>query len=172
MTFLGIIIILVCIALLWADPILERMTKDSRNPVDLIKDNRKWMIWGTMVLSLVLIFNPFVYNSDGERTYVQDPILGTEKVVFEPGYHWGGFFHRSTEWPDVMTTDLENIPIRFNDATQATAEATVRWQLPNNELDMIALHKAYRSDSKLQSRTLTPYSRECLAFSSQLMELV
>ena len=30
-------------------------------------------------------FNPLIYNNAGERTYVQDPFVGTEKIVFEPG---------------------------------------------------------------------------------------
>jgi len=170
MTFLGFLILLISVGILVADPILEKITAHTKVPIDLIRDNRKWILYITIFIGLILIVNPFVYNSDGERTYVQDPWFKKEKVVFEPGYSWGGFFHRQTEWPDVMTTDLEDIPIRFNDATQAKAYATVRWQLPNSEEDMIALHKAYRSPEKLQSRTLKPYSVECLGFSSQLME--
>ena len=170
MSFLGFIIILISVSVLIADPILEKFSANRAIPIDLIKDNRKWILVLTILLGILLMINPFVYNADGERTYVQDPWLKTEKVIFEPGYTWGGFFHRSTEWPDVMSTVLEDIPIRFDDATQAKADANVRWELPKEEQTMINLHKSYRSPDKLQTRTLEPYSKECLGFASQLME--
>ena len=170
MSLLGFILLLLSVSILVADPILEKLSAHRTVPIDLIKDNRKWILFITAFIGLLLMFNPFVYNADGERTYVQDPWLKTEKVIFEPGYTWGGFFHRKTEWPDVMSTVLEDIPIRFNDATQAKADANVRWELPKDEQTMINLHKSYRAPDKLQTRTLEPYSKECLGFASQLME--
>lgn len=173
MSTLGIIILVASVFILLADPILERFTKTTRIPIDLIKDNRKWILYITAVLGVLLIFNPFIYNNAGERTYVQDPFIGTEKIVFEPGYHWAGFFARTEAYPDVMSTVFdENSPvdIRFNDATQATAQANVRWELPKDETRMIELHKSYRSSDDLQYRTLSPYTKECLAFAAQLME--
>lgn len=170
MTLLGIIIILISVSILIADPILEKLSANREIPIDLIKDNRKWILFITAFMGLLLLFNPFVYNADGERTYVQDPWLKTEKIIFEPGYTWGGFFNRSTEWPDVMSTVLEDVPIRFNDATQGQADANVRWELPKDAQTMVNLHKSYRSPEKLQTRTLEPYSKECLGFASQLME--
>lgn len=173
MTFLGFMILFLSVTILIADPILEKLSTNWKIPVDLIKTNKRWILYITAVLGVLLMINPFVHNSAGERTYVQDPYVGTEKVIFEPGYHWGGFFCRTQEWPDVMSTvfDSDNVvPIRFNDATQAVAEANVRWELPKDEVSMINLHKSYRSPTALQSRTLEPYSRECLAFAAQLME--
>ena len=173
MTFLGFIILFVSVAILIADPILEKLSVDWKVPVDLIKTNRRWILYITTVFGVLLMINPFVHNAAGERTYVQDPYVGTEKIIFEPGYHWGGFFCRTQEWPDVMSTVFYRdnlVPIRFNDATQGEAEANVRWELPKDQESMINLHKSYRSPEALQSRTLEPYSRECLAFAAQLME--
>ncbi|MEL6986996.1 MAG: hypothetical protein AAGK97_04120 [Bacteroidota bacterium] len=173
MKALGILIILIAAAILIADPIIERMTKSSERPIDIIKDNRKWILYCFMILGFLVFVNPFVHNNAGERTYVQDPIFGTEKIEFEPGYHWAGFFARTEAYPDVMSTVFDNdnnVAIRFNDATQATARANVRWALPRDEMSMIELHKSYRSATKLASRTLEPYAKECLAFSAQLME--
>lgn len=170
MSIFGFLILMVSVAILIADPVLERFSASRAIPIDLIKNNRKWILYVTAIIGLLFMFNPFVYNADGERTYVQDPWLKTEKVIFEPGYTWGGFFHRQTDWPDVMSTVLEDVPIRFNDATQADADANVRWELPKDEQTMINLHKSYRSPEMLQSRTLEPYSKECLGFASQLME--
>jgi hypothetical protein len=124
-------------------------------------------------LSFLLFLNPFVHNTAGYRMYVQDPIFGTEKIVFEPGYHWGGLFARTQEWPDVVNTsfDKENaVRIQFNDGTGALAEANIRWELPRDPTEMIRLHKAYRSPDQLEHRTLEPFARECLNFGAQLME--
>ena len=81
-------------------------------------------------------------------------ISGKEWVRFDPGMYWAGFFSKVISYPDVITvvfTDEElksevtslNLPIqvRFNDATKATALATVRWRLPANEGDMIRIQK-------------------------------
>lgn len=173
MSTLGVILVVAAIFILLADPILERITENTKFKIDLIKDNKKWILYIVTFIGVVLIFNPFVHNNAGERTYVQDPFLGHEKVVFEPGYHWGGFFARSEAYPDVMSTVFDDkfpVDIRFNDATQATAQANVRWELPKDEKRMIELHKSYRSSDDLQNRTLSPYTRECLAFAAQLME--
>lgn len=173
MNTLGILMIIISIALIIADPLLEKLSKNWTNQFDLIADNKKWMLYTMIFLGLILSVNPFVYNSAGERTYVQDPLIGTEKIIFEPGYSWGGFFARTETYPDVMSTSFPDgnaVAIRFNDATQATAQANVRWALPKEENSMIELHKSYRSAKMLENRTLEPYARECLAFSAQLME--
>ena len=174
MTGLGVFIIVVSIVLLVLDPMLERMSANWKTRVDLIHDSRKWLVYLLLGLGILLSVNPFVHNSAGERTYVQDPILRTEKIIFDPGYHWGGFFSRTQAWPDVMSTvfdeEFGTVAIRFNDATQATAVANIRWELPKDEQSMIDLHKAYRSPENLQDRTLIPYGMECLAFAAQLME--
>jgi hypothetical protein len=173
MTTLGIIIIVISVFILLADPVLEKLTANTKVPIDLIKDNRKWILYITVFLGALLMVNPFVHNSAGERTYVQDPFVGTEKVIFDPGYHWGGFFARTESYPDVMSTEFDKgnqVEIRFNDATQAAATANVRWELPKDEVRMIELHKSYRSSDALQTRTLEPYTRECLGFAAQLME--
>lgn len=126
------------------------------------------------IVALAFAFgNPFVHNASGERTYAQDPFIGTERVFFEPGFHWAGFFARTEAYPDVMSTVFDEdhlVKIRFNDATQATAQANVRWELPKDPVSMINLHKSYRSADALQERTLSPYSMECLGFAAQLME--
>ena len=172
MGFFGFLILVVAIIIRFGDKHIEKLTDGK---IDLIEDGRYWVTYVAMFLGIVLLFNPFIHNDDGERTYVLDPYFGTETVFFDPGYHWGGFFNKSTSWPDVMSTvfDEENaVPIRFNDATQAQAMANVRWELPKDETSMIDLHKSYRSPNSLQTRTLEPYSRECLSFAAQLMELI
>jgi len=165
---LGIIILILVAILFVAKDALNNLTEGG---IDLNK--KKSIMWLMGVLGLILITNPVIYNTAGERTYAQDPILGTEKIAFSPGLHWGGLFCITQKWPDVMATEFDStnmVHIRFNDATQADAQANVRWELPKDEVAMINLHKSYRKPENLQARTLEPYARECLAFAAQLME--
>lgn len=172
----GIILLVIIALILVLDPILEK-TKG----IDLIKDNKKWLLIVLGGFAVILIFNPLTRTSAGYRTFVET-ISGGQKIFFSPGYHYAGFFSKTTEYPDVITTvfsseDQDNVTlseppftIRFNDATKATAQATIRWSLPDDEDKMIQIHKAYRSSEKLAKNSLVPYSRECLKFAAQLME--
>lgn len=165
---LGIIILVIAIVLFFAKEGIKNVTEGG---LDLTK--KSWIIWSVVGFGLFLITNPIIYNSAGERTYAQDPIFGSEKVVFNPGLNWGGLFCRTQKWPDVMSTEFDStntVSIRFNDATQGEAWANVRWDLPKDEVAMINLHKSYLRPENLQLRTLEPYTRECLAFAAQLME--
>lgn len=173
MKTLGILLLVFTILIWVADKIVYNATQQHPKPIDLVKGPQNIYLVIGLILGLLLSFNPMVYNPDGYRTYVQDPIFGVEKVMFNPGWKWGGFLRKTQAWPDVMSTSFEEdnpVSIRFNDATQAQAQATVQWRLPNDPETMIMLHKSYRSPEILQRRTLTPYSRECLGFAAQLME--
>lgn len=62
---------------------------------------------------------------------------------------------------DSKVTSLNPpINVRFNDATRATAAATVRWRLAKNQKDMIRIHKEYKLAIKLVETTLTTYTDE------------
>jgi len=176
MTTVGVLILVLVVLILVLDPILEKWKN-----FDIIKDTRKWMLLVLMGFGLLLIFNPFTRTPAGYRTFVET-INGNEKIFFNPGYHFAGFFSKTTDYPDVITTvfSSENqdkvtssqppFTIRFNDATKATAQATIRWSLPNDAEKMIQIHKAYRGPERLAKNSLVPYSRECLKFAAQLME--
>ena len=176
MTTLGVILLILTVLILILDPILEKW-----KGFDIIKDSKKWMLIGLMIFGLMLIFNPFTRTPAGYRTFVET-INGNEKMFFNPGYHFSGFFSKTTDYPDVITTVFSQneedkatsshpaFTIRFNDATKATAQATIRWSLPNDEDKMIQIHKAYRGPERLAKNSLVPYSRECLKFAAQLME--
>lgn len=173
---LGIWILIISLFVLVFDPIIERKLN-----YDIIKNSRKWILYVLIAFSVVLMFNPFTRTSAGYRTFVET-ISGGQKVFFTPGFHYVGFFSKTTDYPDVLTTVFANqehdnvtaqepsFTIRFNDATKATAQATIRWSLPTDEYAMVSIHKAYRSPGKLAKNSLVPYSRECLKFAAQLME--
>lgn len=176
METLGLVILVVVALILVLDPIFEKFKIG-----DLIKNDKKWLLIVLGLLGLVLMFNPLTRTSSGYRTFVET-VNGGQKIFFTPGYHYAGFFSKTTEYPDVITTvfseeEHENVTsweppftIRFNDATKATAQATIRWSLPDDEEQMIQIHKAYRGPEKLARNSLVPYSRECLKFAAQLME--
>ena len=150
-----------------------------------MQNQTKFTIGGIATFLLIIfsvIFNPISYNESGFRTHVQQ-LTGKEFIRFEPGLFFAGFFAKTTEWPDVLTisfsdeelteevtSDNDRATIRFSDAARALCEATVRWRLPNNEADMIKIHKEYRSAKRLAETTLTLYTKECLKYSAQLME--
>jgi regulator of protease activity HflC (stomatin/prohibitin superfamily) len=172
----GLWVLIISLFVLVFDPVIERKLN-----YDIIKNSRKWILYLLMAFSIVLMFNPFTRTSAGYRTYVET-ITGGEQVFFTPGFHYVGFFSKTMDYPDVLTTvfadkEHENVTaqepsftIRFNDATKATAQATIRWSMPGDEAAMISIHKAYRSPVKLAKNSLVPYSRECLKFAAQLME--
>ncbi len=173
---LGVFILVVVVLILVLDPLLEKLKN-----IDIIRNDRKWMLVILALFGLALIFNPLCRTAAGYRTFVET-VNGNQKMFFSPGYHFAGFFSKTTDYPDVMTTvfsvtEQEGVTsweppfiIRFNDATKASAQATIRWNLPDDEEKMIQIHKAYRGPAKLAKNSLVPYSRECLKFSAQLME--
>lgn len=147
-----------------------------------IYTNRFRFLLATVLVFILVYVNPFVYNSTGYRTFAETA-FGIQKVVFKSGYSFVGFLITDTEiYPNVITTSFSDeektritfqgkpFPIRFNDATNATAEATVRWRLPDTSRDMLLVHKNYGSSLKLAQSTLSEYSRACLRYSAQLME--
>jgi len=147
----------------------------------------KWILYAVIffvVMSFMSSVNPFARNESGYRTFVQT-VTGNEWIRFKPGIYYKGFFSKTTAYPDVITvmfsktapegsysiTSLNDpINIRFNDATRAEAEATVRWRLPKDETSMVHIHKEYRNSTKLAETTLKLYTIECLKYSAQIME--
>lgn len=135
-----------------------------------------------MIIGLAVL-NPFVSVQLGERVVVETP-NGGKKVIFTNGFKWAGFFANTTSYPDVMTvqaskkekdnlsevsTYLEPIEFKFNDATSARAEFIARFELPNNQEDMLALHTKYRSTRSVADKLFSTFSIECLKNSGQLM---
>lgn len=176
MTSIGVLTLIAVLLIYVLDPLVEKKFN-----YDIIRNDRKWILLIVGAFAIVLIFNPFCRTEAGYRTFVET-INGTEKVFFKPGFHFAGFFSKTTDYPDVITTvfaseENKNVTttepafiIRFNDATKATAQATIRWSLPPDEEPMIKIHRAYRSPERLAKTSLVPYARECLKFAAQLME--
>jgi len=152
-------------------------------PLKMSNGKGKLLIIVGLLVFILGAINPIGRNSYGYRQVVEDPTTGNTWVQFNQGWYYKGFFSKAYQYPNVLTvmftdeamteeiTSLDSsFLIRFNDATRADAQATVRWRLPNDELSMLEIHKEYHSATKLATTTLTKYTRECLRYSAQLME--
>ncbi len=145
--------------------------------------NRSVIKWGSISLLTILfllIFNPLGYNYLGYRQVVESP-LGTKRIVFGNGYYWKFPGSKVTTYPNLVTIAYTNqktnatvnqpmMEIRFMDATTATAEVFVKYALPNEENQMLKCHEDFRTLEHLAATGLAPYTRECLKYSTQLME--
>ena len=147
-------------------------------------------LWQTLLIGGLFLFvagvaNPVERNSYGYRQVVENPINGKTWTQFDQGWYMKGFFSKATTYPNVITivyATEENHPIetvsylglpveiRFSDAAKATAEATVKWRLPDTNEKMLLVHQDNRSSQHLAETILEPYTSECLGFAAQLIE--
>lgn len=157
------------------------MTKFKEKPNQ--KMNGKLLFYGAgfiIALLAMLTMNPFGYNDLGYREVVEAP-TGAKSVVFTNGVYFKIPGSKITTYPNVITishrgtkngSTVESglIPIRFNDATEASAQTVVRFRLPDLEEEMLTLHSEYVNKEYLALKGLAPYTIECLKNSAQLMD--
>lgn len=137
-----------------------------------------------ILLTFMAIAWPFSTNDAGERQVVQH-LDGELNVRFDPGWYFAGFFSKVTTWPNNFTiqvsrkknksadTDLwmlsDSKDGTFSEGDNAELEHTVKWDLPNNEKQMLDLHQTYNNVNNLMSTTLLSYQKKMASFSSQRM---
>jgi hypothetical protein len=132
-----------------------------------------------IIVAVIFLFNCIGYNEGGYRTVIESRATGALSVKFTNGFYFT-LFGKTTEYPDIITVsftkdetsstvDVEPIPVRFNDASSATATGVVKFMLPKNEDSMIKLHKDYRNIDNLAITGFKPFVMECLKNSAQLM---
>lgn len=140
----------------------------------------KKLIGLSLVFIAILIFNPLGYNYLGYRQVVESP-LGTKSIVYGNGYYFKVPGSKITTYPNLVTIAYTKeqteatvnqgmVEIRFMDATMATAEVFVKYALPNSSDLMLKCHEDFRNVDHLAATGLAPYTRECLKYSTQLME--
>ena len=147
------------------------------------KFNGKLILYGTglvVMMLLMLMINPFGYNDLGYREVVETP-TGQKQVILTNGVYFKFPGSKVTTYPNVITishrgtkngSTVESglIPIRFNDATEASAQTVVRFRLPDKQDEMLTLHSEYVNKEYLAMKGLAPYTIECLKNSAQLMD--
>lgn len=144
-----------------------------------------------VAVSVVLIFviflgvNPWSFNEGGYRTVVTQA-GGKQFVQFNTGIYYAGFFAKETVWPNQISVsyqdsvpnysmidgsiEIKRISIRFGvDGTSADVSGITQYLLPMDESDMIALHNAHKTPQSLVTKRLSPYTKECLQSSAQMM---
>lgn len=149
---------------------------------------KKWIIIGVLsIVTLItaIFINPFAWNDASERTVVQQ-MDGNQFVQFKSGIYYAGFFAKTTQWPNQIsvsyqdsianmsildgTIEIGKVTIRFGaDATSADVSGIVQYILPSSEDEMIAMHNAHKTPQSLVSKRLSPYTKECLQSSAQMM---
>ena len=146
-----------------------------------MKANPK-IIAAIVILVLLGGISPMMFgiNDAGDRTVVQYP-TGTLYVHFEPGVYvlW---FGRETKYRDVLTYDFDKtssegeatidesgIPVRYQDGGIGTLYGKIRFNLPVTEEDMLAVHKAFRSNTGVAQKLLKPITQEAQNLTAGLM---
>ncbi len=124
--------------------------------------NGKLILYGAgfiTLLLMMLMINPFGYNDLGYREVVETP-TGQKDVIFTNGVYFKFPGSKVTTYPNVITISHRGtkngstvegglIPIRFNDATEASAQTVVRFRLPDLEKEMLTLHSEYVNNPTL-----------------------
>ncbi|MFK7807876.1 MAG: SPFH domain-containing protein, partial [Saprospiraceae bacterium] len=114
------------------------------------------------------------------RQVVESP-LGKKDVIYGNGYYFKVPGSKITTYPNLVTiaytkqkteatVNQDMVEIRFMDATMASAEVFVKYALPNSAELMLKCHEDFRNVDHLAATGLAPYTRECLKYSTQLME--
>jgi len=134
-------------------------------------------------LFLLTYISPFSTNESGYREHVRT-FSGEEFVRFEPGFYFSGFWATVTPYPDVITVQYgtpddrgEDVTffaaphgVRFNGGDNARIGHTVKWDLPDDEANMLGIHSHYRSHKRLASTTLSQYQKETAGYATQMLD--
>lgn len=119
-------------------------------------------------------------NDAGHRTVVQYP-TGTLYVKFTPGIYLK-WFGTTTTYNDVITFDFDKsaasvdssidqkgISVRYQDGGTGTVYGKARFSLPSDEVTMIHLHKAFRSNRGVSHKLIKSVTEEGMNLTAGLM---
>ena len=136
-----------------------------------------------VMLVMALLFAPIMFgiNDAGQRTVVQYP-SGTLFVKFSPGWYIQAF-GKTTEYNDVITFDFDRttseggratldqkgISVRYQDGGMGSVYGKARFSLPTDEMTMVTLHKAFRSNNGVANKLIKSVTEESMNLSAGLM---
>lgn len=128
----------------------------------------------------IVAFMSMGINDAGNRTVVQYP-TGQLFVKFTPGWYLKAF-GTVTVYRDVLTYDYDKtndgatssmsqngIPVRYQDGGTGTVYGKARFSLPNDEITMLNLHKAFRSNAGVASKLIKTVTEEGMNLTAGLM---
>ena len=135
------------------------------------------------VVALIVLFivSPMMFgiNYAGYRTVIQYP-SGTLEVRFSPGLYVQWFGHVE-EYPDILTFDFDKNPakeatinqpgieVRYQDGGTGTIFGQARFNLPNDIVSMVALHKAFRNPTGAAYKLIKPETEQSANLTAGLM---
>lgn len=132
-----------------------------------------------IVIATILLMSAGI-NDAGNRTVVQYP-TGRLLVKFTPGVYMK-WFGTTTEYRDVLTYDYDKthsgktasidqigISVRYQDGGTGKVYGKARFSLPNDELTMLNLHKAFRSNSGVAHKLIKTVTEEGMNLTAGLM---
>ena len=136
-----------------------------------------------LAIFALTFISPFSTNESGYREHVRS-FSGNESIRFEPGFYYSGFFATVTPYPDVITVQYgteddkgddvtffaQPHGVRFNGGDNARIGHTVKWDLPDDEVNMLGIHRHYRSHNRLASTTLSQYQKETAGYATQMLD--
>lgn len=141
----------------------------------------KWILFAVVLLVVVIFFSCTIgINDAGQRTVVQYP-NGSLFVKFTPGWYLK-FFGKTTPYNDVITFDFDKqkgeedasliqqgVTVRYQDGGNGTIFGKARFNLPNDEMSMIKLHKAFRTVEGVSEKLIKPVAEEGMNLTAGLM---
>lgn len=147
-----------------------------------MKVSRKLIFVGvSAVILAILAIMTIGINDAGERTVIQYP-NGSLVVKFTPGVYFH-LFGKTTEYNDLITFDFDRseaeggaatldqkgISVRYQDGGMGTVFGKARFSLPSDSETMIALHKAFRSNSGVANKLIKSVTEEAMNLTAGLM---
>ena len=138
-----------------------------------------------VVLAFLLLFGLFsagkMYEDidAGEIVVIQDPFDGELHVYTQPEMVWQGWgkathykksntFWFSTVVNDGDTTD-KSIPVKWNDGGHATISGSVRYDLPTDYKQMVALHSTFGSQEAIENTVIKTNIEKAIYLTGPLM---
>jgi len=136
---------------------------------------------GAMFVGLIIVLiMSFGINNAGNRTVVQFP-TGTLYVKFTPGIY-PILFGTKEIYRDVITFDYDKtdsevgssldqvgIAVRYQDGGTGKVYGKARFTLPGDEVTMIHLHKAFRSNRGVAQKLIKSVTEEGMNLTAGLM---
>lgn len=128
---------------------------------------------------LCVLFQPMTFYAEPGFSYLVQYPTGTQKVIFEPGYHFR-YFGNLLPFKNVLSvlctedsladTTSYNPPIevRFNDAVVADVEVATRFRLPRSPEQFKTIALEFRSQENLVNATLLRSVKEVARNSARM----
>ena len=138
------------------------------------------LLGALFVGGVIVLFMAFGINNAGHRTVVQYP-TGYLYVKFSPGIY-PQLFGTADVYRDVITFDYDKegsdvgssidqlgISVRYQDGGTGKVYGKARFSLPSDELTMIHLHKAFRSNRGVSEKLIKSVTEEGMNLTAGLM---